>query len=338
MKTHIERGVSKAMEHRRPFRQALRTVLINLVVVAGLLGVLEAGVRLAFPEIGPTGTDRRLFADSVYGATPGLRPGAGGESNGARFRVDERGFWAYDAPATDRPGWLFLGDSVTMGAGVPPDATFAGLTAARQDTLAVLNPALIGYASRDYVRVLRALLAHPDLSLRRVTVFWCLNDVYVPATADPGTAVRQTGGRLLTFLRLHARSYHWLKALFFDRPRAYFEHNRRLYEGAPLEAALADLAAMRELARTHGLRFDMVVLPYAYQLRHADTPGIFHPQDVLKARLRDFPVYDPAPFLHDHAPDPDALYLYGDGIHFSERGHALLAEYLSSAPGLSGTD
>lgn len=321
----------------RALRRAVRTVLINLVVVAGLLGGLEAAVRLTHPEIGPTGTDRRLFADGVYGASPGLRPGAEGESNGAVFRVDDRGFWAYPAP-TDRPGWLFLGDSVTMGIGVPPEHTFAGLLAARQDSLAVLNPSLIGYSSRDYVAVLRNLLRRPDLDLRRVTVFWCLNDVYAPATADPGAGVRRLGGDFLTFLRQHVRAYHWLKNLFSDRPRAYFEHDRRLYAGAPLAAALADLATLDSLATAHDLPLDVVVLPYAYQLRHPDAPGVFAPQDTLRARRPVAALHDPAPYLLARSEYPGALYLYGDGIHFSPAGHALLADYLSTLRTGAGTE
>ncbi|QXD14236.1 SGNH/GDSL hydrolase family protein [Rhodocaloribacter litoris] len=313
--------------------RTLRILTINLAVLLLLLAAVEGAVRLAVPEVRPNGTDRRLLADSVYGATPGLRPHAEGTSNGARFRVNGQGFWHYTAGiAPGRPGWLLLGDSVTMGPGVDPDSTFAGRLAARLDTLNVLNPSLIGYDVHDYGAVLRTLLARDDLNLHRVTVFWCLNDAYAPATTDPNAGVRRLAGPVLTFLRRHVRTYAWLKAHLADRPRTYFEHDRRLYDGPALEAALAGLDTLHRLADTRGLRLEIVLLPYEYQLRRAGEPGLFHPQDVLKKHLRDIPVYDAAPFLLAHTRKPETLYLYGDGIHFSERGHALLARFLETIP------
>jgi len=290
-------------------------------------------VRLLGPELTPSGTDSRLFQDSLYADMSGLRPNAEGLSNGARFRVDADGFWAYATPAdTSRPAWLFLGDSVTMGIGVAPDSTFAGRLAPRLDSLTLLNPSLPGYSTRNYRAVLETLTA-PDATpfrIHRATVFWCLNDVYVPAENAPGAGVRQLGGRLLTFLRLHVRTYGWLKALFFDRPRTYFEHDRTLYEGPAFEAALANLKAMKTLADDRRIVLDVVILPYAYQLRRPDDPGIFAPQQRLTAALTEagLPARDAAPYLLQHMPDSEALYLYGDGIHFSRGGHALLAEYL----------
>lgn len=330
-----------------------RILLVNAVLTLLLLLGIEGGVRLLHPEITETGTDRRLFVDSVYAGSPGLRPHAAGTSNGARFTVGADGFWRYTAAAdTTRPGWLFLGDSVTMGIGVDPDATFAGRIAARQDTARILNPSLIGYSSRDYRALLEALTDstaaafRPDL--RRVTVFWCLNDVYplpdsvqvdtATAPADPGQAVRRLGGPVLTFIRRHVRTYHWLKAGLFDRPRVYFEHDRRLYAGAPFEAALADLRRMQALAARHGLAFEVVLLPYADQLRRAASAeaDAFAPQAAMQERLRaaGLPVYDAAPYLRAAAArmagGPLDLYLYGDGIHFSAAGHARVADFIST--------
>lgn len=318
----------------------MRLLLINLLVTLGLLAVVEGGVRLFVPGITPTGTDARLVADSVYGAVPGLRPGAVGTSNGARFAVDRHGFWRYAAAAdTSRPAWLFLGDSVTMGIGVDPDATFAGLAAARSPAWSVLNPSLIGYSSRDY----RVLLDHLTRSggpfrVERATIFWCLNDVYAaaPGLGEPGRVVRRVGGPALAFLRRSSYTYHWLKDAFFDRPLAYLEHDRRLYEGPPLEGALEDLRAMARLADERGVRLEVVLLPYAAQLRRGAPPEALAPQTLLRDALAEIglPTHDPLPYLLAHAARPEVLYLYGDGIHFSAEGHAVVARFLAERLGL----
>lgn len=218
-----------------------------------------------------------------------------------------------------------------MGIGVAPDSTFAGRLARARDTLNVLNPSLIGYSSRDYVNILQSLLAEPSdayQTLKRVTVFWCLNDVYAGAS-EPGQNVRHLGGSLLTFVRQHVRSYHWLKALLFDRPKTYYEYDERLYTEAPanLDAAIEDLRTLRMLTAERGITFDVLVLPYAYQLRTTDYTA---PQTVLTKRLRadSIQVYDPLGHLHDLSVDPEDLYLYGDGIHFSARGHKAVASFV----------
>lgn len=315
-----------------------RVVLVNGVLAALLLLGLEGAVRLARPEITPVGTDAALLQDSVYAATPGLRPHAAGTSNGARLQVDARGFWRYAAAApAGRPGWLFLGDSVTMGLGVAPDSTFAGRLAAGQDTLAVLNPALLGYDVQDYRNVLDHLLNAPPAAtphLARVTLFWCLNDAYsaAPGTAGPGQEVRDLGGPFLTFVRRHFFTYQWLKATLFDRARTYYEHDRQLYTAAVVNAVARDLRAMHARAAARGISFEVVLLPYAYQLRQAEAPDAFRPQQLLGARLTaaGVPVYDAAPFLLTHAAEPEALYLYGDGIHLSAAGHRLVAAFLAA--------
>lgn len=316
-------------------RNVLRLVLYNLLAVVVLLVLLEGVVRIFIPEITPTGTDRRLFQDNVYGSSPGLRPETTGQSNGQRFTVNAHGFWAYTAGTNPKlDAWLLLGDSATMGIGVAPDSTFAGRLATIHDTVNVLNPSLIGYSSRDYVNILTSLLEQPSPAykqLKRVTVFWCLNDVYAgdPVSAEPGQQIRELSGSFLTFLRQHVHTYHWLKAVFFDRARTYFEHDERLYTDAPsnLGAAASDLTTLHQLAEQHDIRFEVVILPYAYQLRE---PNRTAPQDILATRLaeRAIPFADALPFLQALPASPTDLYLYGDGIHFSTLGHKALASFV----------
>jgi hypothetical protein len=219
-----------------------------------------------------------------------------------------------------------------MGPGVDPDSTFAGRMAAALDTVAVLNPALIGYQAVDYVAVLRALLAKPELDIERVTVFWCLNDAYVPRTWDGAAAptVRASEGSLFDALRRHVRTYQWAKATFTDRPLAYYRYDRAFYASdSAFASAAQSLRALDRLAAEHGVSLDLVALPYEAQLRADAPPDAFEPQRRLRAAAiaEGLPFYDAAEAF-DGVAEPTALYRYGDGIHFSERGHARLARYL----------
>ena len=340
---------------RRRWRRVAFVVGVNLVGIVLVLLMLEGGVRLFRPDIGPAATDAHLVRDSAVvdatGVSAGLRPGATGRSHGAPFTIDADGFIAYTGNAArsdTAAAWLFLGDSVTMGIGVPPDSSFAGRLALRVDSLRVLNPSLIGYAAADYARLLDHLLADSTQQIARVTVAWCLNDVY-PDTPprEPGHDLRRRGGGLIATLNQHSRLYRFLKATTLDRPLTYYRYDRQFYPSEasaantadpnnepPLAAALDHLSRMQNRCAAQGIPFEVVLLPYEPQLRgeHPDTvEGERLPQQVLleHLRARDIPVTDVAPALAASG-DPARLYLWSDGIHFSARGHAVVADALAT--------
>lgn len=310
----------------------MRIFVINVFVVAILLVGIEIAIRVTHPEITPLGTDARLVSDSVFSELPGPNPKASGTSNGATFHVDADGFWRYsvknDAGA---PSWLLIGDSVTMGMGVDPDSSYAGILARRFPRLTIRNPSLIGYSSSHYARLIEyfvtseASRVHP---IERITIFWCLNDASSGnQVAEPNQQHRRIAEPLLSKARRHAFTYQWIKASFFDRPQAYYRHDSRFYTGKSLELAVADLESIAELCFEHDYSCDIILLPYEYQLRE----HLLEPQQLLAERLAGLPVeiYNPAQWLLNTAGSPDDLYLYGDGIHFSERGHRLIADYVA---------
>ena len=300
--------------------------------VVFLFALFEIVIRWTHPEIPPLGTDAVLVQDSVYGSVPGLRRNASGRSNGALFRVDENGFLAYSGARSNRPAWLFLGDSVTMGIGVDPDDTFAGRLA-ESSPHQVLNPSIIGYDVRDYQTLLQHFLRNRPASggIERVSVFWCLNDVYpfLQNAGAPGGGVRRAAGPILRFAQRHLRFYQWLKQLATDRPLAYFLHDLQFYRSSAVDSAASVLAEMHALARRHGMQFDVVLLPYQAQLRR-DVEDATLPQDVMARALtrRGVPYLDLLPHLRSAPGRPSSLYAYGDGIHFSARGHELIATHL----------
>lgn len=320
-----------------------KIILINIASVCALLILAEAAIRLLGPEIPKIGTDRTLIMDDVYGASPGLRKNSSGFSNGAYYEVGQYGFWKYSSEMDpDKPSWLFLGDSATMGIGVDPDSTFAGRIAAQLDTVNVLNPSLIGYAVDDYDRVLEALIGIPEddgktrFNIKRITLFWCLNDIYPSqmADSDPGNQIRLIGGSALRFIQRHYATYQLLKAVIFDRPKSYFEFVVRFYrdEQEIFGSSISKLRQMSQRAETAGVKFEIVILPYEYQLRKSVTPEHLLPQEMLLKNLDNsgVDVYDPSDFLRFSDISHTELYLYGDGIHFSSIGHSLLSEFVSA--------
>ena len=330
-----------------------RVLLANVVGVALLLALLEGGVRVVRPDIGPAGAEAsllqsRAFADRL-GTSTGLRPGATGVANGERVAVDDQGFHVYAGNAArpaSGPGsagsagvWLWLGDSVAFGIGVPADSTLAGRLALAQDTARVLNPSVIGWGTADYRRRLDAALAgglRPD----RVTLVWCLNDADPARPSQRGDVSRVESARRngISWLNRHSRLYRLAKGVALDRPARYFAHDRRLYArlGAPqrsaeaggpglgIDRALSDLWAIRDTLAARGVPLEVVVVPYEPQLRPG---GDSAPQRLLAARLRQrgIAALDLLVAFRAYGGDPADLYLWSDGIHLSAEGHRLAA-------------
>lgn len=321
-------------------RRILLVIVVNVMTVAVLLSGVEWGVRIFYPELKPVGTSAALIKDEAYGASRGLRPNATGKSNGALFRVDDKGMLSYARsynPA--QKSVLFLGDSVTMGIGVDPDSTFAGLMSQAMDTINVLNPSLIGYNVQDYRRLLKAWVADDDrrtkYGIEHVLLFWCLNDVYTDTVPlnEPGSIVRSIGGALLPWVRRHAMSYQWLKGMVTDRPAAYFLHDTALYDkdNALFIASMDLLADIQRLCQEKGVKLEVILLPYAYQLRDEAQAADFIPQALMRDQLkaRDIAVLDMLPYLRQsNQGGRESIYLWGDGIHFAPSGHRKLAHWL----------
>ena len=226
------------------------------------------------------------------------------------FRVDDKGMLSYaDAYDATKKSILFLGDSVTMGIGVDPDSTFVGRLSQKMDTVNVLNPSLIGYNVQDYQRILNAWVADDDRRMRygieRVLLFWCLNDVYSDNVLinEPGSTLRSIGGWVLPWVRRNAMSYQWLKAMVTDRPAAYFQHDAAFYheDNPALVTSLDLLTAMQALCEEKDVKLEVILLPYAYQLRDEARDAGAKPQVLMRRLLhaRNIAVADVFPHLSE---------------------------------------
>lgn len=322
-------------------KKTVLLILTNVLSVIGLFALMEVGVRMIMPEIGPIGTEKTLINDDAFNGRGGLAKNAEGTSNGALVQTDERRVIAYSRPFdSSLNSVLFLGDSVTMGLGVQSDSTFAGLLSGSMDSLNILNTALIGYNGTDYKAVVDSFLSvkspleYDWQNVEQVVVFWCLNDIYkdVPPSTIPGGMTRKFGAGILPFIRRHFRLYQVLKNAFFDRSRSYYEHDAFYYApfGQYYQHAILMLEKIQKICNEQGVGLQVVLLPYEYQLRtHLPADSLNIPQKLFKKDLqaRNIPVTDAFSFMRSMG-DSKELYLYGDGIHFSNAGHRVFAEWV----------
>lgn len=317
----------------------MKTLLVNLLLVIFFFGLVEIILGLT-TNIQLPGTEQSLILPNKFGSTHGLNPSSNGFSNGVNKLVNESGFWKYSKfkSKSGSLSLLLLGDSATMGIGAENDSTFAGIINNKSDSVHIYNPSLIAYTSEDYVNVAKYLIEKTQnkFAFEELTICWCLNDIYPnhPVKGVPGYSEGNIiFSELVSLLRNNLKLYHYLKKNFSDRPKEYFQFDNQFYfEGsARLSHALVNLDSIKTICDKYSVKLKIAFLPYEYQLRNFDQNDIWNPQSILKRKLAEcnIEIIDCKNAFIEFTGVTEDLFLYGDGIHFSNTGHKLLAKYLS---------
>jgi len=216
----------------------------------------------------------------------------------------------------------FVGDSVTLGLGVPAEQTFERLAErdaralAPEPPLQALNFGIDGYNTTQVAELVktRVLGFEPD----RVVYVMCLNDF--DQTDSSAEKIRYFRRPRSFFLEDMGVLYRRARGIEFHR--YHFERNRK--------AAFADVLAMKQAVATRPASFLLVVLPVFfegahdftdYPLRDIHTAVLaFCAQNGIEA-LDLLPAFERSG--HDAA--KDAL----DPWHLSLQGHELVARELA---------
>ncbi|NUO79494.1 SGNH/GDSL hydrolase family protein [candidate division KSB1 bacterium] len=306
---------------------------IVILLASGLLfGMAEGLTRLLWGDrINLQYTTRHLFQKGFYAAnTNGWVPHATGSCAGARVTINALGLRGPEINLRAKEEKiLLLGDSVLFGPSVEEQETIAELLRASLQAC-IVNAAVIGHNTSDYVEVLRYW--KQKTALARAVVFLCLNDVQNDTSTVQDLTLTKNLNRLLAQLRAHSKFYMLLKNTVSDRSQVYFSHDQQFYQphDARFQQAIKDLAVMQALCSEMNVRFDVVLLPYEYQLRNSTQPGVWSPQELLQEQVRALKINCLAiDFSSFYGSRSKELYLYADGIHLSKLGHQLVAEQVS---------
>lgn len=322
-----------------------RTAAVLGLVVASLLGVLvllEGLIRLTGLGVHDYMQSVQMYARLLVPDEGGYLRHPAGHSiplQGVMLRFNSLGM-RDDEPRIPKPPGTFrvlcLGDSVTLGPGVPHELIFpTRLGAQLGQGVDVVIAAVAGWNTVAESRFLERHIASlaPDL----IVLTYVIND------NEPTEPFRRTRAqpkrwttRLYRALVLRSRLAEWVAFVYqtrFERPdtsgiRRYVAWNRKKTAlGEPFtegdrgwHASRAALRRIQTLARRHGARFVIF-------LQRLDRPI----DRSALARLQEFsretgvPVFDTLPFIAGYNP----VALMNDGFrdpHWNAKGHALFAE------------
>lgn len=289
-----------------------------------LLVVMELSIRVIFPQINYQGNQASLFVENRFNQTMGLVPNASGEVFGKEIRIDEYGFRKMNTPTNYDKSWLFLGDSVTFGVGIEAEQIFPQLIQNVFQSRKILNTAVMGYSTLNYLDVIETFLRDRN-DIEKVVLFFCLNDVYGNLSLNSTGA--STKDKALSFLRANSKLFLLIKKSFFDRSKVYALYDIGLYkdDNLDIDHHLNAIVKIKAVLDKSNIDFLVVILPYEYQLR---VEGLKAPQALLNSFLARHNIESLDLYEDFSSLNSEDYYLYGDPMHLSYLGHETVAKNL----------
>lgn len=287
-----------------------------------------------------------------YRCTPGFRGFFTGQDYAdIPIRINTEGYRDVEFEKARTPGTLrvaFLGDSVSFGAGVRAEDRFSDLLRVgdpdaplRRETL---NFAVNSYTSYHYAQQARHVV--PAYAPDVVVVGLCLNDLEPKQESWPRKHVAAPDGSYVgEYLRPDRKERLRTRDLFAfvsitseletrwknrDPWRIWMKHLGGQWEDPSLREELrANLVALRDALAGSSSQRVVLVLPEAHVL--ADPARFGAPREQALALLGELgiPHIDVFEDFRKDA-DPNGLFLTGDSVHLSPRGHARVAHLLDA--------
>ncbi|MEP7076862.1 MAG: hypothetical protein ABI878_13730 [Acidobacteriota bacterium] len=327
---------------RSGWRPKLIAFLVSCLMIAMLLGAGELYCRW-FTKINFLDSSVGLFTANRFGDSYGNTPNYKGESFGEVFYTDANGFRIEpefrSTAASDAPAILIVGDSVSFGPAMRDDLTIAGHLRRSLPNERIYNSSAIGYDATSYRNVVATLIPQRP-EVKSVLLFYCLNDLTDVSAADIKSQINDNGEIYATtdtsplrtindYLRSRSKLYLWLKNALRDTQLIYFQNDLASYQKSDkyLQDGLRPLAEIKEQLDLAGVSLKVFVLPYEAQLRKNTPPDLLVPQQKVDNFLKQNHIefFDLTQDLQSSG-DTHSLFLYGDPMHLSEKGHELVAK------------
>lgn len=335
---------------RRSLRSALREWVVNAALLAVSLAVIYAGAEL---YVGLAVDDGMQFDLEMWRYTreakrvaddPAIghehRPNARLKAMGVALEINADGLRDRDIPLARTPGvarMLMLGDSLTLGWGVPLERTYAkrleAIYAAAGRPVEVINAGVGNYNTAMEVAwfLARGARYQPDL----VVLNYFIND----AEPTPGY---ETG-----FLARHSRAYVFFASRFDAAMRHAGVGGRADWQGyyadlydparnaAGLQQMREAIARLADYCRANGIRLVIANYPELRVLEPYPFPFVDELVQSL-ARQHDVPYLPMLPAVRKM--DPPSLWVTRPDPHPSAAAHEAFARllYESLRPHLPG--
>jgi lysophospholipase L1-like esterase len=338
-----------------PFRKKVIKLKEKVILLSGsiifclallFLGELICRKFCKFPFLT---TSKKLFIRNAYGASIGNARNIEAVSFGTKVYTDENGFRVLKDKTCIAQNYkvaiLILGDSVGFGSGIEEENTFSGRLSLRFPQLKIYNSSVIGYAVYDYKNVvIHFLPTHPEV--KKVFLVFCLNDI----AFDNVQMIENVLGiskernfhdsfistfenisflrKLNEFFRSHSKLYLLVRHTLIDSQMLFWKEDEKLYDDKDdlrTEKIMQNVVDIDRLLRKRGIDFTVVISPYEAQFRDS-SPLKRRPQEKLARFFKKYGInyIDTYEKFKNSSSNSKMLFLTGDPMHLSEKGHQVI--------------
>lgn len=339
----------------RHIKNALKIASFNIVLFIALIFIIEAFVRIIFPDLIICGVKGSYLQQNKYGTSYGFKPNINGYIFEKKFLTDNSGFRINDLAmsiANPKLKILVLGDSISLGLGVEAQDAFPYILQKDITDCQVINTSVPGYGMDDYYNILTDLSKKIDFDGIIVSV--CLDDFsatvqgYIKNFFDVGNRreklIRNPFLRFLvrfnnsifdfnSFLREHSKTYMLLRDRVMDASKVIFEAQDSIYSMPQIDIRIqSSMQKLVNLASRDNKWIIFVVIPFEYQLRDNINDQVLKLQRIINevATKAFFPVIDLYPYFKkslEYSYMHSSL-LYCDAMHFSKKGNQIAAKVI----------
>lgn len=243
---------------------------------------------------------------------------------GEKFSTNAQGC-RVNTSRSGRKRKLWLGDSVTMGCGVPDSAHFVYLYGLSDSLFHHENPSVAGWSTADYRCYLESYAAID--SLEEVNVLYCVNDIYGKRSFAnlPDLSGFGDMGKWMQWVKDHFPLVKWLSLWRARNSDHYARYDLSLYADHPewVLETIQDIRWMAAFCEKKGIKFQFVLLPYRSMLTGRQLQ-----LDLFLSRLSAGGIRVIDGRKLEIPDDGQRLYLWSDEIHFSAEGHEAVADFL----------
>lgn len=332
-------------------REILKLILFNILVLIVFCILVEVSVRVLFPEVIFLRFDRNFFAEKRYGVSFSFKPNIEGFIWGRKFKTDRFGFpLVSERPIKESDAKiLILGDSISFPVGVDTKEGFPYLLERCLENYRIINASITGYWFGDYFNVLNKLIRR--VNFEGIVVSVCLNDSVDLSQVSIKKDITYDRDRLRdimkqnpfkrfmmnigysNFLMQHSKTYVLLKNILFDSSKLFFAADMLEYDKPNKEDFITrNLREINDLAAKNGKWLIFFVFPYRAQFSASDND--MKAQEMFKriAKNHSLCLVDMYPLIKERIQEsnihPEELYLKFDPMHFSAKGHRIIADII----------
>ncbi len=324
-----------------------KILLINVIIVIFIFVFIEIFIRIT-TNITPQGLSKGIINTSI---DPVFNyPNVNGKKVfGKKVFTDNLGYRIKrnNKREISSPFIYFIGGSVTFGSGVKQEETFSGILNQKYSNYNIINSSVIG---SNLINNFKILNKTEKKKMKQVFINFSLDDLLGLEEKINNENQRNLDNlrekkpnfisklkenkifvKVNKFVRSKSVTYVWLKGIFLNSQKSYYDHAIASYKNEEnlkkLTTLLSKISNLNSKEFYNKIHF--LVIPYSYQINGENCNRKDYAENIIdkyfsKAKVELIKLKK----VFCSAENKEKIYLKFDPSHLSPYGHKIVANFL----------